>query len=253
VRVAGLDIGSRTIGLVVLDGSGILAGEVVDTTHEPLVRCRRLLSLFEYDSLTTTGYGRYLVKASFSSHSITEIKALALGVGALIPSARTIVDIGGQDTKVIQVNKGEVQNFEMNDRCAAGTGKFLEVMAKALGLDIDDLGKEALKAKKVVKINSMCTVFAESEVTSLIAQGEDRENIAYGLHAAIGERTIALMNRIGIERDVVFTGGVARNVCMKKVLAERVRTDITVPDDPQLVAAHGAALNALEAGAGEDR
>lgn len=246
MRVAGLDIGSRTIALVVLNGNSILAEKIVDTTHEPLVPCKEILGSVEYDYLTTTGYGRYLVKANFSSHSITEIKALARGTSALISSARTILDIGGQDTKVVSVDNGKVLNFDMNDRCAAGTGKFLEVMAKVLGLDIEDLGEEALGADKAVKINSMCTVFAESEVTSLISQGEERQNIAYGLHMAICERTIALLNRVGIKKDVVFTGGVARNSCINKILTERLNTDVLVPQNPQIVAAYGAALHSRE-------
>lgn len=246
MRATGLDIGSRTIGLVVLDGNSILCQKVADTTHQPLERSKQLLDSIEHDSLITTGYGRYLIEANFSSRSITEIKALARGVSALIPSARTIVDIGGQDTKVVSVHKDKVLKFDMNDRCAAGTGKFLEVMAKALGFDLDDLGREALKAEKTVRINSMCTVFAESEVTSLIARGEEPRNIAYGLHMAICERTIALLNRIGIDTDIAFTGGVAKNACMKKVLSDRIHTQVLVPSNPQLVAAYGAALYAQE-------
>jgi len=246
MRSAGLDIGSRTIGLIVLNGSDVLTEKLADTTHDPLAQCKKLLDSIEYDSLVTTGYGRYLIKANFSSHSITEIKALARGASALIPTARTILDIGGQDTKVISSKEGKVLNFDMNDRCAAGTGKFLEVMAHALGYDVDAMGKESLKASKSVKINSMCTVFAESEVTSLIAQGEEPRNIAYGLHMAICERTMALLNRIGIKKDLLFAGGVARNACMQKILAERANLDVIVPENPQLISAYGAALHAKE-------
>jgi predicted CoA-substrate-specific enzyme activase len=246
LRAAGLDVGSRTIGLVVVNGNGVVLERIVDTTHEPLARCSQLLESVEYDSLIATGYGRYLVEGNFSSRSITEIKALARGVGALISNAGTVVDIGGQDTKVVSVNSGGVLKFDMNDRCAAGTGKFLEIMAKALGFDIEDLGKEALKATAPVKINSMCTVFAESEVTSLIARGEATQNIAYGLHMAISERTMSLINRVGIRQNVVFTGGVAKNVCMQKILRGRIGTEIIIPPKPQLVAAYGAALHARD-------
>jgi predicted CoA-substrate-specific enzyme activase len=180
--------------------------------------------------------------------TITEIKAFALGARALVPHCRTVLDIGGQDTKVISLREnGEVKNFEMNDKCAAGTGRFLEVMAKALGFEIEELGERAMMASKSVKINSMCTVFAESEVVSLTTQGEDRQNIAMGLHQAIVERTLAMLKHVGVETDFVFAGGVANNICIRKMLEERLGIAPVIPQNPQVVGALGAALHAAAA------
>ena len=143
---------------------------------------------------------------------------------------------------------GKVRKFEMNDRCAAGTGKFLEIMAKTLGYDIGAFGREALLAEKDLNISSMCTVFAESEVTSLIAKGQDRREIARGLHSSVIRRAAGMINRVSSQGDIVFTGGVAENVCMRALLKERLNRNILIPDDPQSVGALGAALLAAEAG-----
>jgi (R)-2-hydroxyacyl-CoA dehydratese activating ATPase len=142
--------------------------------------------------------------------------------------------------------RGRVTDFEMNDRCAAGTGKFLEVMAGALGYAIEDFGAAALNASSLVKVNSTCTVFAESEVVSLIARGETRENIAFGIHDAIAGRIVSMVNRVGVKGDLFFAGGAARNPAMHKVLAERLNTTLLVPENPQTVGALGAALTARE-------
>ena len=245
MTVAGIDIGSRTIALIEMDGAGIRDSRIVDTGYNPLKQCLALMEGKNYDQIVATGYGRHLAKANFATMTITEIKAFALGARFLAPHCRTILDIGGQDTKVISLgDRGEVKNFEMNDKCAAGTGKFLEVMSRALGYRIDELGDQAMEASGTVKINSMCTVFAESEVISLITRGEDRNNIVRGLHNAVVDRTTSMMRRVGVQPELVFAGGVANNPCICQMIEERLGIAATVPYNPQLVGAIGAALHA---------
>jgi predicted CoA-substrate-specific enzyme activase len=201
-----------------------------------------LLGQQEYDVLVATGYGRYLAKTRLRCPVVTEIKAYAKGAEFTFPGCRTILDIGGQDSKIIRVNTGKVEDFEMNDRCAAGTGKFLEVMATTLGYTIDEFGTEALKANSTATINSMCTVFSESEVVSLIARGENPQSIACGVHQSIVNRIISLMGRVGFEEPIVFGGGVAKNDCMISLLAQRLACELLVSEEPQIIGAIGAAL-----------
>jgi len=166
---------------------------------------------------------------------------------AFFPGARVVLDIGGQDSKVIAIGEnGRVQKFEMNDRCAAGTGKFMEVMARTLGYAIEDFGDEALLAENDLAISSMCTVFAESEVTSLIAKGRERREIALGLHSSVVRRVAGMVGRVAAAGDIVFTGGVAKNPCMRSLLEKQLGRGILLPVEPQLAGALGAALLALE-------
>ncbi len=245
MSVAGLDIGSRTIALVELEAGEMVFGEVRDTTHDPLQQCLDLLRGRSPDRLVATGYGRQLARANFAHEAVTEIKAFALGCHYFFPECRTVLDIGGQDTKAIAVSPaGAVADFQMNDRCAAGTGKFLEVMAMALGLRLQEFGELALRAGASHKISSMCTVFAESEVTGLIARNLPREEIARGLHEAVCDRSLALIKRVGVARELVFAGGVAKNPCLRALLQERLGFEVLVPEEPQLVGALGAALSA---------
>jgi len=246
MTIAGLDIGSRTIALVEMDDGDIVFSNVIETTFDPLEQCRLLLSDHSFDLLVATGYGRHLAQANFADRTITEIKAFALGCHDFFPQCRTILDIGGQDTKAISLGQqGKVADFQMNDRCAAGTGKFLEVMAAAMGLSLEEMGRIAMETDSEVKISSMCTVFAESEVTGLIARGVPRPEIARGLHEAICDRAVSLLKRVGVEREVVFAGGVARNPCLRSLLEERLGLPMLVPENPQIVGALGAALSAL--------
>jgi predicted CoA-substrate-specific enzyme activase len=248
MNFAGIDIGSRSIELVVVDDAGNMVHMVqADTGFDPMMEARKLIDGTVYDGIIATGYGRNLFEISFDAPTVTEIKAHARGARACFPNAQTVLDIGGQDSKAIALfENGKVRKFEMNDRCAAGTGKFLEVMATALGFTIDAFGHEALMATQDIAISSMCTVFAESEVTSLIAKGRDRRQIARGLHASVIRRAVGMINRVSSEGDIVFTGGVAKNPCMCALLAERLGRKVLVPDDPQLVGALGAALLAVE-------
>jgi predicted CoA-substrate-specific enzyme activase len=174
---------------------------------------------------------------------ISEIRAFAIGARNLYPDCRTVIDIGGQDCKVISLSdNGEIQKFEMNDRCAAGTGKFLEIMANTLEVKISELGKLALRASRTVQINSLCTVFAESEVVSLIARGEEVSPIALGLHDAIATRIATMARRVGIKERVVFAGGAALNQCLYRLVGEKLGVELTVPPEPQTVGAIGAAI-----------
>ena len=244
MTIAGLDIGSRTIALVEMDNGDVVFSDVIETTFDPLEQCRLLLEDRRFDLLVATGYGRHLAQANFADQTVTEIKAFALGCHSVFPQCRTILDIGGQDTKAISLTpQGKVADFQMNDRCAAGTGKFLEVMATAMGLSLEEMGRIAMETDSEVKISSMCTVFAESEVTGLIARGIPRPEIARGLHEAICDRAASLLKRVGVEKEVVFAGGVARNPCLRSLLEERLGLPLLIPENPQIVGALGAALS----------
>ena len=240
---SGIDIGSRTIELVVLNGNRIVTRKETEVKCDPMRRVNDLLAGVAYDCIVVTGYGRHLFEVTFDVPTVTEIKAYAVGVAVLIPNARSILDIGGQDSKAIAVSsRGKVIKFEMNDRCAAGTGKFLEVIAYSLGYSLEEFDREALKAGRELRISNMCTVFAESEVTSLLARGEDRANIAMGLHRSVVRRAAGMLKRVSLETPIVFAGGVARNVCIRKLLVEELGKEVKVPDHPHMVGAYGAAL-----------
>ncbi len=249
MRSAGIDIGSRSTQLVVVDGQEVVASKQADTGYDPLGKAKRLLDGVQYDRIMATGYGRHLLELSLDTPTVTEIKAYAVGARRVHPEVRTVLDIGGQDAKVIALTeRGRIGKFEMNDRCAAGTGKFLEIMAASLGYSLDGLGEEALQADKEVQINSMCTVFAESEVTSLLARGEDRRSIALGLHRSVVRRALSMLKRISVREPLLFAGGVALNPCVRRLLEETLGVRVVVPENPQIVGALGAALLGLTQG-----
>jgi predicted CoA-substrate-specific enzyme activase len=244
MRYAGIDIGSRTIELVVVGDAGqITASFQADTGFDPITEAKKLADGVSFDRIMATGYGRNLFEISFDAPTVTEIKAHARGARVFFPDVNTVLDIGGQDSKAIALfENGKVRKFEMNDRCAAGTGKFLEIMAKTLGYDIEEFSREALLAKKDLHISSMCTVFAESEVTSLIAKGHDRREIARGLHTSVIRRAAGMIKRVSYDGKIVFTGGVAQNRCMRLLLEQKLGCKVLVPEQPQFVGALGAAL-----------
>ena len=244
---AGIDIGSRSIECVVLENGEIKETRKTDTGYDPVGRAERLTEGLRYDVILATGYGRALFEIAHDASTITEIKAHAKAAAHLFPGAATVLDIGGQDSKVIRMDsRGRVDRFEMNDRCAAGTGKFLEIMAQALGFSVDNFGRAARAARKELNISSMCTVFAESEVTSLVARGERPEEIAKGLHKAVVQRALSMVKRVSPEGPVVFTGGVANNDFLVSLLAEAARRPVLVPEAPEMAGALGAALLAQE-------
>ena len=246
MKSVGIDIGSRTVKLVALEGNKISFSAVADSSYDPLTVSKELLNGIDYDVLVATGYGRHMFSEHCECRVISEIKAFAVGARVLFPECRAILDIGGQDTKSISLDDGgRVLKFEMNDRCAAGTGRFLEIMAAALRYPLDDFGTAALQAKKAEKISSMCTVFAESEVISLLTRGARREEVALGIHEAITQRIIGMLGRSSPMPSLVFAGGVAYNQCIGHLLAKNLGISLLIPEKPQIVGALGAAIEGL--------
>ncbi|MFI3295403.1 MAG: acyl-CoA dehydratase activase [Rikenellaceae bacterium] len=241
----GLDVGSRTIKMVVMREGEVVTTRKMENSFNTLEDCRKILDGVDYDMMVATGYGRHLVAEHFENvRVISEIKAFALGVRRLYPECRNILDIGGQDTKSISLGAdGSLSKFEMNDKCAAGTGRFLEVMAMALAYSLGEFGERALESTKVEKINSMCTVFAESEVVSLLARGSRREDVACAILQSVVSRAVLLIKRVGLVGDsIVFVGGVAQNCGVRELLSRALSIEVITPDDPQIIGALGAAL-----------
>ncbi len=240
---AGIDIGSRTIKVATISDKGAFS-RISETTFDPLAVCEDLLRDVSYDKLTATGYGRHLIKEHYDCDVISEIKAFALGAKALHANCITILDIGGQDIKAISLDhNGNLRKFEMNDKCAAGTGRFLEIMAMALGSSIQDFGQLALSGQGVIKLNSMCTVFAESEVVSLLAKRVPRNEVALGIHKSIIGRVRAMLQRVTFGEEVVFAGGASLNGCLAKLIEQELGIRVLVPENPQMVGAMGCAIH----------
>jgi predicted CoA-substrate-specific enzyme activase len=241
--VVGIDLGSRTTKIVQLECGEIGYSRVFDTGHNPLGIVEKSLREIEHTKIIATGYGRHLIRERFEAECVTEIKACAVGVHALFPSCGTILDVGRQDCKVVHLDgNGRVANFEMNDRCAAGTGKFLEVMAQTFDLNIEEFVGLALTASESLSINSMCTVFAESEVVSLITSGQANDKIALGLHRSIANRLSIMLSSRRAAGDIVFIGGGAKNNCLHAILEKQQKTKLQRPPNPQIVTAMGAAM-----------
>ncbi len=198
------------------------------------------LSFDEIDYITATGYGR--LNVPFADRQVTELTCHAKGVASFFPAVKTAIDIGGQDAKGMRINNGKLVDFVMNDRCAAGTGRFLEIIADTLGLKLEDLGDISAKSKKKVTISSICTVFAQQEVISRISEGVLLEDIVAGLHDAIASRVVRMASRLKIQPDVVFTGGVAKNTGVVRAIEETLGYGVYVPEDPLISGALGAAL-----------
>ncbi len=247
--VIGLDIGSITTKAVLLNSGGDWQSELRPTGHRPKAAgqaavealCRRAgLTLPEVARIVATGYGRGA--AEMADKKVTEITCHARGAQELMPGVRMVIDIGGQDSKVVLTDgAGAVLDFVMNDKCAAGTGRFLEVMAGALEVELDQLA-ELGEGAEPVEISSMCTVFAESEVISLLAQDVERGAVVAGIHRAVARRVAAMAFRLGLAEPIAFTGGVARNRGMQTALAEALGREVTVHPKGQLAGALGAAL-----------
>ena len=247
MRGAGIDIGSRAIKLAVVEHGRVVESFRADAGHDPLGTARTLMGAATFDRILATGYGRTRFEIEFDTPTLTEIKAHARGARHCFPDAATVLDIGGQDTKVIVLGPdGKVVRFEMNDRCAAGTGRFMEMMARSLGYSLEEFALAALEAERDVAINSMCAVFAESEVVALMARGEDRRNIALGVHQSIARRTASMIRQAGSGRPLVFCGGVAANPCLRRLLEDALQHEIRLAPDPQMTGALGAALHAAD-------
>lgn len=240
---AGIDIGSRTIKVVLLEDNKIIYHSKRESSFDIISLCSEMIAGLEYDTITATGYGRHLFAEHFKADVISEITAFAVGVNFLYPNCRTILDIGGQDTKAISIDQsGKIRKFEMNDKCAAGTGRFLEIMSMALKFPLSEFGDNVFKDVKSEKVNSMCTVFAESEVVSLLAKGVDRAALAKGIMTSVINRSVNQLVKVGVNDDVVFVGGVALNKGMVKLLEVALSRKVYTPLDPQIIGALGAAL-----------
>jgi predicted CoA-substrate-specific enzyme activase len=252
--VAGVDVGAASGEVLIWDGEEIVAYSIVPTgfnsrraAHQAMEKALEGsgISQEEIRSIVATGYGRIAI--DYADRQVTEITCYAKGVNHLYPDVRTIIDIGGQDSKAISVSKdGKVVDFLMNDKCAAGTGRFLEVMAKALELETQELGEISLRAKESHQVSSTCTVFAESEVVTLVAEGVNREDIVAGLHEAIAKRTMSMVRRLGLVPPVVMAGGVAKNKGVVRAIEEESGQPLVIPPEPQIIGALGAALLAMD-------
>ncbi len=252
---AGVDVGSTQTKAVLVDGSrAIVARALIDTganvtraAENGFVAVCKLAGIdrTQVKYVVGTGYGRY--KVTFGDAQITEISCHARGAHFLFPMTRTVIDIGGQDTKAIRVGpNGEVMDFSMNDKCAAGTGRFLSAAAEVLDMTLDAIGPLSLGAKDPVKLSSVCTVFVESDIMSYLAQDRTPPDILAGVHRSIATRTMSLVRRVGLEAEYTMTGGVARNVGMVQSLQETLGAPLNVSGDSQFMGALGAALFAIE-------
>jgi len=251
---AGIDIGSLSSEALLLGEDGILTYSIMGTGANPqraaqvcLEEALTKAGLNEkaVSAVVATGYGR--IRVPFATKQVTEITCHGKGAYFLFPGTRTVIDIGGQDSKVITLNnQGGITDFVMNDKCAAGTGRFLEVMAAALETGLEDMGRRSLEAKKGVSISSMCTVFAESEVISLIAEGYKKGEIVRGLHEAISRRIFSMAKRLRVKKEITFGGGVAKNQGIAETLKGLFGMQINIPEEPQIVGALGAALCARD-------
>lgn len=243
----GIDLGSRTIKTVALKGGSMMQRSVVESGFEPHRQALQMLAKHPKARVVATGYGRHLMQQHAELDIITEIKAHALGARHLFPHCRTILDVGGQDCKVIQLSEnGRIASFQMNDKCAAGTGRFLEMMAVSLGYRLQEFGDAATQADAVTPINSMCAVFAESEVVSLKNRGVPPGEIARSVHLAVASRLAAMVAKTGECRHLVFTGGVANNRTLVQMLEKALGVPLLVPEDPSITGALGAALHAAQ-------
>ncbi len=253
--VCGIDIGSLATKLVLMNSNQKIIDFAIERSTFDFKKVGRSLfkNILEKHDLArsdvfvmSTGYGRNTIE--FADDRITEISAHAKGAQYSYPDARSVIDIGGQDSKAIVISKksGNVIDFQMNDKCAAGTGRFLEVMASALEVSLDEIGQLALNSNSPASISSTCTVFAESEVISLFAQGSKKKDIAAGIHRSIAKRVASMAKRIGVEPLLIFTGGVAKNNAVKKYLEKELGFEVLRPENPQLTGAIGAALIAKD-------
>jgi predicted CoA-substrate-specific enzyme activase len=245
---AGVDIGSTMTKVVIMNDS-VLASVIGPTGPEHRKLANRAMeealkkAKLPFEAITylvATGYGR--INVPFADKQITEISCHARGVSHLFPEARTVIDIGGQDSKGIKLKDGRAVDFVMNDKCAAGTGRFLEVAAEELGVKLEDMGKLSLEAKKAVRISNTCTVFAAQEVVTKLSEGAALADIIAGLHEAIATRVYGMLRRLKIEREVALTGGGAKNIGLVKALEAKLGFAVLVPPEPLLTGAMGAAL-----------
>lgn len=250
ILTLGIDVGSTTSKCLILkNGAELLSSAVISAGTGTTGPARAFAAALDEANLrrediaavTATGYGR----ASFdgTDYTVSELSCHAIGAHAFCPEARTVIDIGGQDAKVLRLRAdGRLENFLMNDKCAAGTGRFLEVMARVLELDVSQLAETDAKASSVIPVSSTCTVFAESEVISQLAKNVNLCDLVAGIHASVAVRTAGLVRRLGLLAPVTMTGGVARNAGVVRALEKELNTTISVSPMAQLAGAYGAAV-----------
>jgi (R)-2-hydroxyacyl-CoA dehydratese activating ATPase len=245
---AGIDIGSTMTKVVLMDEE-VISSVIGPTGPEQRRLANKVMEAalekagLPFSSITyvvATGYGR--INVPFADKQITEISCHARGVAHILPSAKTIIDIGGQDSKAIKIQNGRPVDFVMNDKCAAGTGRFIELTADALGVPLDEVGSRALEGAHPAKISSICTVFAVQEVVTRLAEGVPLNDLLAGILESLARRISGMVNRVRVTKDVVITGGGAKNVGLVKALSEKLGCDVLVPPDPFLTGAVGAAL-----------
>ncbi len=252
---AGVDVGSTQTKAVIINEDKQIVARALTETGANVIRAAENafqealrsgdLREEEVEYVIGTGYGRY--KVTFGNAQVTEISCHGRGAVHMFPATRTVVDMGGQDTKAISVSpEGEIVDFCMNDKCAAGTGRFLGAASKALDIPLDQLGPTALSGERAVQISTTCTVFAESEVLSWLGKGKKIEDILLGVHRSIATRSAGLLRRVGVEEEVTFTGGVAKNLAMIETINERLGLKVNVSDDSHFMGALGAALFGLD-------
>lgn len=251
---AGIDIGSTMSKAAVVDAQGLMRGYVVGPTGaEHRRRANKVMedvllksgvALEEIAYIISTGYGR--VNVPFADKQVTELTCHAKGVASLFPEVRTAIDIGGQDAKVLKIKNGRLIDFLTNDKCAAGTGRFLEVAAETLGLELNEMGQISLQSDTPVKINSLCTIFAQQEIISRLSEGQPLTDILAGVYIAVTTRVVKLARQLKVEPPVVFTGGVAKNSGMVKAMEIVLGMPVLVPQEPLITGALGAAILARD-------
>lgn len=250
IYFAGIDLGSTMTKIVIIDNDEqILAYLVHHTGAEHRHLANRVmeeglekasLSIDDISFVMATGYGR--INVPFADHQVTELSCHARGIASFFPNVHLAIDIGGQDAKGLKIREGKLLDFVMSDKCAAGTGRFLEVIAATLGLEVEDLGDISLRSTQKASVSSICTVFAQQEVVNHLSGGIPLEDVVAGLHDAIAGRTARMVRRLKVEPDVVFTGGVAKNIGVVRALEENLGCPVLVPEEPLLSGALGAAL-----------
>jgi benzoyl-CoA reductase subunit D len=254
VITAGIDMGAKNVKVVILKDGEILSKGLILSGFDQRASAEKVfkevlqkasLSLDNIEHITATGAGKDV--APYASGEISMMGADALGGTFLIPLARTVIDVGAEEGRAVKCDeKGKMLDFVINERCAAGAGTFVEAMARALEIDLEEMGSLSLKAEKAVPMNAQCTIFAESEVVSLIHAKTSKADISRAIHDAIADRIASMTRRLGIQKDVVLVGGVAKNVGFIDSLKRALGTDVLVPDNPEFAGAIGAALLSKE-------
>ncbi len=249
----GLDIGSTTTKAAVLnDEKKILSYEIIPTGANMLeaekqvfntVLERASLEEYQIGNIVSSGYGRE--RSKFARSQITEIKAMAIGAQYLFPGVKTLIDVGGQDAKAIKIKEGKVQDFKLNDKCAAGTGRFLELIAQVLQIPIEEMSTVAKKARNFSSLSKTCAVFAQTEVINLLSQGSTAAEIIQGSYEFIAKRVLSMATSLRIEQPIVLSGGVAKSESLVKMFNKISSLKVKVPDEPQLLGALGSAIHGL--------